>query len=138
MDYESDILTWTEQQAALLRRLGAGESVVLDYENIAEEIEAVGRHELRACRSLLRLAIRHILKAEAWPLSRDAPTWRADAIDFREQAAEAFTPSMRQKIDLAALYARERERLPKEIDGVAAVPVPETCPMTLDDLLARP
>ena len=132
---DTDILAWCERQAALLR---ARDADALDYDNLAEEIEDVGRSELRACRSPLRQAVRLMLKATAWPLSLDAPTWRADAIDFREQAAEAFTPSMRQKIDLAALYARERERLPKEIDGVAAVPVPETCPMTLDDLLARP
>jgi hypothetical protein len=46
-----------------------------------------------------------MLKAEAWPLSRDAPTWRADAIDFRQQAADRFTPSMRQKIEVARLSA---------------------------------
>jgi hypothetical protein len=34
-----------------------------------------------------------MLKAEGWPLSRDAPGWRADAIDFRRQARDAFTPS---------------------------------------------
>jgi hypothetical protein len=77
---------------------GGSPSVVSDWANVAEEIEDVGRSELRSCRSLLRQALRHMLKAEAWPLSRDAPTWRADAIDFRRQARDAFAPSMRQKI----------------------------------------
>jgi uncharacterized protein DUF29 len=102
-DYDADILTWSERQAALLRRRAAGELVNdadIDWPNVAEEIEDVGRSELRSCRSLLRQALRHMLKAEAWPLSRDAPSWRADAIDFRRQARDAFTPSMRQKIDI--------------------------------------
>src|SRR3954447_26906507 len=88
-DYDTDILTWSEHQAALLRRRAAGELVNdadLDWPNIAEEIESVGRSELHAVEALLVQALRHMLKAEGWPLSRDAPVWRADAIDFRRRA----------------------------------------------------
>jgi Domain of unknown function DUF29 len=134
--YDGDILAWSEQQAALLRRRSAN---ALDWDNLAEEIEAVGRHELRTCKSLLRLAMRHMLKAAAWPEARDAPAWRIDAADFLDQAREAFTPSMRQKIDLAALYARERARLPRENDGQPMVcSVAEDCPWQLDELLSPP
>jgi hypothetical protein len=136
--YDTDILEWSERQAELLRRRAAGELVNdadLDWPNIAEEIEDVGRSELRSCRSLLRQALRHMLKAEAWPLSRDAPTWRADAIDFRRQARDAFAPSMRQKVDLAGLYADALAALPEALDGQAPMPVPDVCPMTLEELL---
>ena len=51
----------------------------------------MGRSDCMSCRSLLRQALRHMLKAEAWPLSRDAPNWRADAIEFRRQAGR-FVP----------------------------------------------
>ena len=87
--YDTDIVIWSERQAALLRQRAAGKLVNeadIDWPNLAEEIEDVGRSELRSCRSLLRQALRHMLKAEAWPLARDAPSWRADAIDFRRQA----------------------------------------------------
>ena len=96
--YEADVLLWSERQSALLRRRATGALVndaELDWSHIAEEIEDVGRSELRFCQSLLRQALRHMLKAEAWPLSRDAPNWRADAVDFRREAKDAFTPSMR-------------------------------------------
>jgi hypothetical protein len=95
----------------------------------------MGRSELRSCRSLVRQALRCMLKAEAWPLSRDAPGWRADAIDFRRQARDAFTPSMRQRIDLAGLYADALAATPETLDGQAPLPLPETCPVTLDELL---
>ena len=65
----------------------------------------MGSNRLHAVKSLPVQALRHMLKAEAWPLSRDAPTWRADAIDFRRQARRRFVPSMRQKIDVTGLHA---------------------------------
>jgi hypothetical protein len=138
-DYETDILTWSEHQAELLRRRAAGELVneaELDWANIAEEIESVGRSELHAVESLLGQALRHMLKAEAWPLSQDAPSWRADAVDFRQQAARRFAPSMRQKINLAKLYRQAVKSLPKTMDGQAPLPVQEVCPVTLDELLS--
>ena len=139
-DYDTDILEWSERQATLLRRRAAGEPVNeadLDWPNIAEEIEDVGRSELRSCRSLLRQALRHLLKAEAWPLSRDAPTWRADAVDFRRQARDAFTPSMRQRIDVASLYADALASLPETMDGLPPSPIANEIP-TLDELLGEP
>jgi len=121
-----------------LRRIAAGEPVneAPDWPNIAEEIEDVGRSELRSCRSLLRQALRHMLKAEAWPLSRDAPNWRADAIDIRRQARDAFTPSMRQKIDIAQLYADALAAMPDSQDGVPPLPIQTDIP-TLDELLSE-
>ena len=44
-DYDTDILTWSERQATLLRRRAAGELVndaEIDWPNVAEEIESVG------------------------------------------------------------------------------------------------
>jgi hypothetical protein len=137
--YEADVLLWSERQAALLRRRAAGALVndaELDWSNLAEEIEDVGRSELRSCQSLLRQALRHMLKAEAWPLSRDAPTWQADAIDFRRQAKDAFTPSMRQRIDVARLYQEALRALPETIDGEQPLPIQSAMP-TLDELLGE-
>jgi hypothetical protein len=137
--YDDDIVLWSERQAELLRRRAAGELVNdLDWANIAEEIEDVGRSEFRAVESLLVQALRHMLKADAWPLSRDAPSWRADAIDFRQQARRRFVPSMRQKIDVADLYRDAVRALPETVDGIQPLPVPDLCPFTLDELLSDP
>jgi hypothetical protein len=69
--YEADILTWSERQADLLRRVGAGEKVndQVDWDNVAEEVESVGRSQLAQVKSLLVQALAHMLKAEAWPLA---------------------------------------------------------------------
>ena len=137
--YGDDILLWSERQADLLRRRATGELVndaELDWPNIAEEIEDVGRSELHSVESLLVQALRHMLKAEAWPLSRDAPTWRADAVDFRRQARRRFVPSMRQRIDVASLYADALAAIPDSQDGLPPLPIQSDMP-TLDELLSQ-
>jgi hypothetical protein len=138
-DYDTDILIWSERQGELLRRRAAGELVndaEMDWPNIAEEIEDVGRSQLHSVESLLVQALRHMLKAEAWPLSLDAPSWRADAIDFRRQARRRFVPSMRQRLDVASLYADALAAMPETIDGQPPLPMSEVCTVTLDDLLS--
>jgi hypothetical protein len=137
--YDTDILEWSEHQAALLRRAAAGERVNdLDWPNIIEEIESVGREQLHAVESLLIQALLHDLKAEAWPLARDVPHWRAEARLLRLQARRRFTSSMRQKLGLHGLYADALAALPETLDGQPPLPVPERCPTTLDALLSEP
>ncbi len=136
--YDEDILLWSERQAALLRRVAAGERVNeadLDWPNVIEEVESVGRSELHGVESRLVQALLHILKARAWPDSLATPAWRADARLFRDQARRRFVPSMRPRIDLAELYGDALRGMPTSIDGLAAQPVPATCFVTLDELL---
>jgi hypothetical protein len=138
--YDADIVAWSERQGELLRRKGAGKQVNeadMDWENLAEEIEDVGRSEWHAVESLLTQALLHMLKAQAWPLMRDVPSWQADARLFRRQARRRFVPSMRQKIDVASLYADALAGLPETMEGQAALPVPPDCPVTLDELLGE-
>ena len=137
--YEADIVQWSERQADLLRRHAANEranDVAPDWPNIIEEIESVGREQIHAVEYLLLLALIHRLKAEAWPESRDVPHWRAEERTFRDQARRRFVPSMRQRLDLADIYAGALRGLPETSDGVPPRTVPETCPVTLDELLA--
>jgi hypothetical protein len=135
--YESDILLWSEQQGELLRRLAQGERVNdrVDWENVVEEVESVGRDQLHAVESLLVQALVHMLKADAWPASRDAPAWRAESVRFRGDAAARYAPSMRQRLDLTRVYGRALRALPASMDGQAPLPVPQACPVTLDELL---
>jgi hypothetical protein len=57
--YAEDFYLWTQQQAALLR---TGKWQELDYENLAEEIESVGRSEKRELGNLLEVLLTHLLK----------------------------------------------------------------------------
>ena len=138
-EYDTDIALWSEHQATLLRRVAAGERIndQVDWENVIEEIESVGRSERRECEGALRQALAHMLKIKAWPNSRAVEGWEAEVLQHRQAAADAFTPSMRQRIDLDRLYRQARRLLPKTIDGQPPLPLPEQCPVTLDELLSE-
>ena len=43
---------------------------------------------------------------------------------------------MRRRIDVADLYADAVRAIPETVDGVAPLPVPQDCPVTLEELLA--
>ncbi len=152
--YDDDILEWSERQARLLRDVAARENAerlsqgrlgneAPDWANVIEEIESVGRSQLTAVRSLLVQALLHDMKGAAWPLARDVPHWRAEARGFRDEAADAYAPSMsgeplgstRQHIEVAELYRKALRRLPETMDGQPPLPVPDACPVTLDELL---
>ena len=132
--YDTDILLWSERQAELLRRRAAN---ALDWDNLAEEIGDVGLSQLRAVESHLVLALLHDLKAEAWPLSRDMPHWRAEARLHRDEARAHYVPSMAQRIDPTKLYRRALRGLPEKLDGLDPLPVPAICPVTLAEMLAE-
>jgi hypothetical protein len=137
--YERDALAWAERQAELLRRLAAGERMneAVDWPNVIEEVRDVGLSELRACQSLLRQAMVHLIDLHAWPDSQAVTHWYDEAGVFLDDAADRFAPSMRQRIDLGELYAKARRRAQaaRETSG-SPRPLPEACPFTLDELLA--
>ena len=136
--YDADILQWSEQQSRLLRRLAAGERVNddIDWENVVEEIESVGNEQLHAVSSLSTRAIIHRLKAIGWPDAVDVDNWQADAERFRGDAADRFTPSMRQRLDMTHIYRRALRAVPARMDGKPPLSLPTECPWSLDEMLS--
>jgi Domain of unknown function DUF29 len=111
--YDRDVLEWAEQQAALLRRIARGERVNdLDWEHVAEEIEDVGLSELSAVRSYLRQLLLHMMKLCGWPACQTCEHWRNELDIFQAEAAERFTPTMRQRLDIPTLSTGATSREP--------------------------
>ena len=137
--YDTDVLVWSEHQADLLRRLANGERLneTIDWENVIEEVESVGRSELNACRSLLRQAMTHLLKLYLWPESAAAAHGAAEVLGFLADAQRSFSPSMRQRIDRAKLYRTATRQAQTETRSQPAPALPASCPFALDDLLAE-
>ena len=78
-----------------------------------------------------------LLKLHAWPDSAAVAHWRSEAGVFLADAEDCFTPSMRQRIELDALYAKALGLAREATDATGEPrPLPEACPFTLDELLA--
>lgn len=138
--YERDVLAWSIHQAELLRLMATGERVNdVDWDHVVEEIEGVGISELNAVHSLLHQMLVHLLKLIGWPLLGSCRHWRSEVIAFQTYAERRFAPSMRQRLDLAALYERAVQQIePLQYGGSPGSPAPPTCPVTLDELLTAP
>lgn len=137
--YDADVYEWAQQQAALLRRRAAGELVneaELDWPNIAEEIEDLGRSEVRACCSLFALAIAHELKARTWPDTIYVEKWLREARGYHRRARKQYRPSMKLQMEIEDIYEEALGLVPDQVDGIPAPPLPLDCPVTLDTLLS--
>jgi hypothetical protein len=141
--YEEDIYAWSQHQAAILRRLAAagraGLPNDLDLENVAEEIESVGRSELTAVRSHLTVMLVHLIKAVSSPEAYPTRLWLGEATRAQGEAADAFTPAMRQHLDPGAVWRRALKDAAAALraHGEAMAKLPDACPFTLDELLNR-
>jgi hypothetical protein len=135
--YDRDVLAWSEHQVTLLRRAAAGERVNdIDWAHVVEEIQDVGLSELNAVHSYLRQMLVHLLKLHGWPGLSASRHWRSEIVAFQTDLQRRFAPSMRQRIDLQAIYARATMQVaPLRYGGRSAVQPPALCPVTLDDLL---
>ena len=135
--YDADFYIWTQEQAALLRRLPRGSSA-LDIDHIAEEIEDMGRSEINRVSSLLRQILIHLLKLATEPDSSSREHWLSEILTFQFDALLVFTPGMKQRIDLDRVWKTVRagvSNLAKNSQSQAPA-LPTKCPLTLDDLLA--
>ncbi|BCM82048.1 DUF29 domain-containing protein [Methylobacterium indicum] len=140
--YDEDVVAWAEQQAAALRALGARPDLsnVLDWENVIEEVEAVGSSQVSAVESALRLVLVHLIKHLSAPHLPPSQHWRAEVVAFQITAQDSYRASMRRKIDLDKVWRNAVVQAEANLTAYhdAVVPgLPETSPFTLDDLVAE-
>jgi len=140
--YDDDILLWSEQQAAAIRRLGRNAREIpneLDIENVAEEIESVGRSELAAVESYLELIFVHLIRLFVEPDSTAVRHWRGEVAGFHANARRRYSPSMRQRIDVNALWRSALEQSLLGYEGAQherVAGLTTESPFALDELLA--
>jgi hypothetical protein len=97
--YESDFYAWAMEQAALLR---ARRFDAADIDNIAEEIESMGRGEKRELVNRLAVLLLHLLKWQFQPGFR-SPSWSATIREQRLRLRDHLddNPSLKAHLDVA-------------------------------------
>ena len=99
--YDRDFVAWTEQQAEALRAAAqGGANQPLDWENLAEEIESLGKSDRRELRSQIYRIIRHLAKLQFSPAIDPRRGWMESVIDGRVQAelVVADSPSLAPQV----------------------------------------
>lgn len=134
--YDEDFFAWTQEQAGLLR---TGQFSQLDTENIAEEMEDMGRSIRHELRSRLAVLIMHLLKWQYQPSHR-SPSWSATIDEQRDQVTELLreSPSLKS-VPLQDLPKIYRSAVNKAVGdtGFPKRTFPGECPFTVEQVLSE-
>jgi hypothetical protein len=132
--YDQDFLAWTERQAALLR---AGRLDQLDLDNLAEELDTMGRSEWSELESRLEVLLLHMLKWDFQP-ARQSRSWRSTMREQRNALRRLLRRSPGLKRDLETTLAEVYlDAVGRAIDetGLRAATFPDALPYSLAEVL---
>jgi hypothetical protein len=109
--YEQDFVRWTEQQSRALREAArSGVNLPLDWENLAEEIDDLGRSVRRELRSRIAVIIGHLLKLEHSPATRPRRGWMETIDRERSDIDRLLEENPSLKRDVARMIVEEGPR----------------------------
>jgi len=138
--YETDVLLWSEEQAAALRMLAGAESVPpADWERVAGLIEDVGRSALAHAEAGLRTILVQAIAGYCDPDSLLRHERNHRLLSGQGEAERELSPTIRARLDLDRLWREAFDQAMTEIPRrVLGVPpgIPRTCPFSLDELLS--
>jgi hypothetical protein len=133
--YETDFHAWAFEQA---RKLRAGEAI--DVENVAEELEDLGRTERRHLRNHLAVLLQHMLKWE-FQTDNQSASWAATIKVQRRRVNKllAEMPSLKASLaetigdayESAVIFASAETMIIEE-------DFPAECPYTVEEILETP
>lgn len=132
--YEEDFALWSAEQAALIR---AGKFDRVDLENIAEEIESLGKSDKRQIRSRLQVLMSHLLKWERQPAERSR-SWSSSIRDQRQAILDLIDESPSLRTYPGQVFEREYPRAREKASEETTIYLklfPEACPYTIEQIL---
>jgi hypothetical protein len=131
--YEADLYEWTKTQADALRRRAANE---IDWENVAEEIESMGRSDRREIESRLEILLIHLLKWRYQP-DQQSKSWTASIDEARSRIARIVrdSPSLKAYPGEALADAYRFALLDRDINYLDSRAVPKVCPWAIEEVM---
>src|SRR6267143_2077406 len=102
--YEQDFVRWTEEQSSALRDAARiGTNLPLDWENLAEEVESLGRSQRHELRSRIAVILEHLLKIERSPAADPRRGWMETITRERSDIELVLNDSPSLRVMLLAL-----------------------------------
>lgn len=120
--YDADLAQWAKDQAHALREAArARVNLSIDWLNVAEEIEALGKSQSRELASRVATILFHLMKLQASPARDPRAGWRDTIIEQRDELERliADSPSLRPTVPsvIANELIRARRRTAAELSG---------------------
>lgn len=135
-EYERDFYSWMMEQA---RHVREARWDAVDRENLAEEIESLGREQFSKLESAIRVLMMHMLKWDHRP-QLWGRSWWASISEQRLRLNDILedNPGLRPRIEeaITRAYRRARLRAIKETE-LDEDTFPETCPYSWNDITSR-
>ncbi|MCI4625021.1 MAG: DUF29 domain-containing protein [Candidatus Magnetoovum sp. WYHC-5] len=131
--YERDFYQWAIHNAELLRQ---GKLTEIDVNNIAEEIESMGRSEKKELINRLVVLIMHLLKWQYQP-KRHSRSWKSTISTQRTELEGLLenSPSLKYGIEIVIAKSYKRAMIVFEDQtGISKKTLSETCPYTFEQL----
>ena len=134
--YDTDFYAWTQEQAALLRNR---RTQALDYANLAEEVESLGKNQQHVLENRLEVVLAHLLKWHYCPTRLDARRgWRLTIREQRRRLVRLLqqNPSLHPTVPAVIVESYPHARL-MALDETEepSTTFPETCPWTPEQVL---
>jgi hypothetical protein len=134
--YDRDFYSWSLEQARLVRE---GRWTAVDRENVAEEIESLGREQFNKLDSAIRVLLVHMLKWDHQPELRS----RSWTLSIKEQLIAlddvlGDNPGLKSRIAeaIARAYRKARIEAARET-GLDEERFLARCPYSWDDVVSR-
>ncbi len=106
---DQDFALWTRAQAQALRAAArVGNNLPIDWENVAEEIEDLGRSERRELASRIGTILEHLLKLTASPAQAPRGGWEATVLRERARVADLLSESPSLRAEIPAIIDRQQ------------------------------
>ncbi|MGB7250147.1 MAG: DUF29 domain-containing protein [Phormidesmis sp.] len=134
--YEADYAQWIE---ATLQKLQQQDYAAVDWENLIEEIEDMGRRERRALVSNLIVLLVHLLKWQYQP-ERRSGSWSGSIVEHRRRINQALKDSPSLKTYLTAHLNDAYDDALEQAAAETMLPVktfPAKCPYEIEQILER-
>jgi Domain of unknown function DUF29 len=132
--YDTDFSLWTQSMAAALR---SGDFSQLDIENLAEEVESLGRSDRQQLDSRLTVLLVHLLKWKFQPEMRSG-SWGGTINEQRRRIRKLLkdSPSLRSFFEGLLDECYEDARIQAAIEtGFAIETFPQVCPFNLAEIM---
>ncbi len=132
--YQNDFYGWTQQQAWLLKTWRFAD---MDFDNLLQEIETMGRSEKRALELRLARPLQHLLKWQ-FQIQFRGNSWRLTIKNQRREITKLLrdNPSLASQLDNILLDAYESAKgWAAEETGLDEQSFPDSCPWFFEQMI---